>query len=56
MRGYVSRLSQFARLALRVYGTVGALVSKLGFTRHKAQQYKKQLESMNAAMSEDSQS
>jgi hypothetical protein len=47
------RQSEFGRLGMRVYGTVKALIRKLGLTRHKAQQYKKQLEAMNKAASEE---
>ena len=45
------RLSQFARLALRAYGTVGALVSKVGFKRDLAQKNKQKLDAMQAAFS-----
>ena len=42
------RLSQFARLALRAYGTVVRVVDKVGFTRYQAEQNKKKLDAMNA--------
>lgn len=47
------RLSHFARLALRVYGTIAALVGTIGFTRHKAQQHKKRLAALDKAASEE---
>ena len=47
------RLSQFARLALRAYGTVGALVRSVGFKRDLAQKNKNKLDALRVASTEE---
>lgn len=43
------RLSQFARLALRIYGTIVDAVGSVGLTRHQVQKQKKKLDAMDKA-------
>ena len=47
------RLSQFARLALCAYGSVGALVRTVGFKRALARKNKDELDALQAASTEE---